>query len=74
LATVGLPGVTAIDCSVAAVTVSTVEPTTDPEVALIVVVPIATAVASPPVLIVAVPVVPEAHVTMVVRFCVVLSL
>jgi len=74
LVTVGLPGVTAMDCSVAAVTVSTVEPTTDPDVALIVLVPIATAVASPPAPIVAVAVVPEAHVTALVRFCVVLSL
>jgi hypothetical protein len=74
LATAGFVGVTAIDFSVAAVTVSTVEPTTDPEVALIVLVPTATAVASPPAPIVAVPVVPEAHVTEAVRFCVLLSL
>jgi hypothetical protein len=74
LATVGFVGVTAIETSVAAVTVSTVEPTTDPDVALIVLVPAPTAVASPPAPIVAVPVVPEAHVTALVRFCVVLSL
>ena len=59
---------------VAAVTVSTVEPTIDPDVALIVLVPTATAVASPPVAMVAVAVVPEAHVTEAVRFCVLLSL
>ena len=35
----GFAGVTAIDCSVAAVTVSTVEPLTAPSVALIVLVP-----------------------------------
>jgi len=74
LATVGFIGVTAIDCRVAAVTVSTVEPATDPEVALIVLVPIATAVSSPPAVIVAVAVVPEAQVTEEVRFCVLLSL
>jgi hypothetical protein len=74
LATVGLPGVTAIDCSVAAVTVSTVEPTTGPDVALIVLVPAPTAVANPPALIVAVPVVPDAQVTEEVKFCVLLSL
>jgi hypothetical protein len=69
-----MAGVTAIDCSVADVTVSTVEPTTEPEVALIVLLPAATAVANPPALIVAVAVVPEAHVAEAVRFCVLLSL
>jgi hypothetical protein len=59
---------------VADVTVSTVEPTTDPDVALIVLVPVATAEANPPVLIVAVAVVPEVHVTDDVKFCVLLSL
>jgi hypothetical protein len=70
----GLAGVTAIDCSVAPVTVSKVEPTTDPDVALMVLVPTATAVANPPLLIVAVAVVPEAQVTDDVKFCVLLSL
>ena len=74
LATDGFAGVTAIDCSVAAVTVRTVEPTTDPEVALIVLLPTASADANPAALIVAVAVVPEAHVTDAVRFCVLLSL
>ena len=74
LAIDGFAGVTAMDCSVAAVTVSNVDPTTDPEVALMVLVPTATAVASPVVLTVAVAVVPEAHVTEAVRFCVLLSL
>ena len=74
LAIDGLAGVTAMDCRVAAVTVSTVEPTIDPDVALIVLVPTATAVANPPALMVAVVVVPEAHVTEAVRFCVLLSL
>jgi hypothetical protein len=74
LATDGFAGVTAIDCSVAAVTVSNVDPTNDPDVALMVVVPTASAVANPPAVMVAVAVVPEAHVTEAVRFCVLLSL
>ena len=45
--TVGLAGVTAIDSSTAALTVSTVESVTPPSVAEIVDVPVATAVASP---------------------------
>jgi hypothetical protein len=59
---------------VAAVTVNKVGPTTAPEVALMVLVPTATAVVIPPALMVAVAVVPEAHVTEAVRFCVLLSL
>ena len=70
----GFAGVTAIDCSVAAVTVSTVEPLMAPEVALIVLVPTPTPVAKPPVVMVAVEVVAEAHVTDAVRFWVLLSL
>src|SRR5580698_2783626 len=70
----GLAGVTAIDCSVAAVTVNTVDPLTVFKVALMVLVPTPTPVAKPPAVIVAVAVVPEAHVTEVVRFCVLLSL
>jgi hypothetical protein len=58
LVIVGLAGVTAIDCSVAAVTVSKVEPTTDPDVALMLLVPTPAPVAKPPVVIVAVPGVP----------------
>jgi hypothetical protein len=63
-----------MDCSVAGVTVSTVEPATDPEVALMVLVPTATAVANPPAVMVAVAVVPEAHVTDDVTFAVLVSL
>jgi hypothetical protein len=74
LAIDGFAGVTAMDCSVGAVTVSSVEPTTDPEVALMVLVPAATPVARPPVPILAVAVVPDPHVTDDVRFCVLLSL
>jgi hypothetical protein len=64
----GLAGVTAIDCSVAAVTVSTVEPLIEDDVAVIVEVPTPAPVASPAALIVAVEVVPELHVTVLVRF------
>src|SRR5579871_4483423 len=70
----GFAGVTAIDFSVAAVTVNVVDPLIAPDVALIVLVPTPTPVANPPVVIVAVEVVPEAHVTDAVRFCVLLSL
>src|SRR5581483_623071 len=73
LAIDGFAGVTAIDCNAAGVTVSTVEPFTAPKVALIVLVPVATAVASPAVVIVATEVVPDAHVTWLVTFCVLLS-
>ena len=64
----GFAGVTAIDCNVAAVTVNTVEPFIAPEVALIVDVPTPAPVASPAALIVATDVVPEVHVTVLVRF------
>jgi hypothetical protein len=74
LAIDGLAGVTAIDCSVAAVTVRTVEPLIPPDVALIVEVPTPAPVARPDALMVAVEVVPEDHVTVLVRFCVVPSL
>ena len=47
LGTLGLAGVTAIDCRAAALTVSTVEPVMPPSVALMVDVPVATPVASP---------------------------
>src|ERR1017187_8864123 len=70
----GLAGVTAIDCSVAAVTVNTVDPLTAPDVALIVLVPTATPLANPPTVIVATPVVADAQVTDAVRSCVLLSL
>jgi hypothetical protein len=65
-------GVTAIEVRTAAVTVNTAEPWIVPEAAVIVVVPIATAIASPVwVGIVAVAVEDEVHVADVVRFCVV---
>jgi hypothetical protein len=70
----GFAGVTSIDCSVAAVTVNTVEPLIAPDVALIVEVPTPAPLARPDALIVAVAVVPEVHVTVLVRFWVVPSL
>jgi len=69
----GFAGVTAIDTSAGAVTVSVVEPLTAPEAALIVLVPAATPVANPPALIVATLVVCDVHVTVLVKFCVELS-
>ena len=62
-----------MDCRAAAVTVRTVDPWTGPDVAVIVLVPIAAALASPPIEIVAALVVPDAHVTDAVRSCVLLS-
>jgi hypothetical protein len=70
----GFVGAIAIDCSVAAVTVSKVEPLIDDDVAVIVEVPTPAPLARPAALIVAVVVVPEDHVTVLVRFCVVPSL
>ena len=70
LAIDALAGVMAIDASGAGVTVNPVEPVIVPEVAWMVVLPVATAVASPPVLMVATMVLVEAQVTVLVRFCV----
>jgi hypothetical protein len=69
----GFAGVTAIDTSVAGVTVSSVEPVMLPTVAEIVEVPAPTAVARPVTLIVATVPVPEAH-TALLSTCVELSL
>lgn len=73
LAIEGFAGVTAIDTNVGAVTVSVVVPLTDPETALIVLVPAATPVANPLAEIVATLVVTELHVAELVKFCVELS-
>ena len=77
LAILGRAGVTPIETSVAAATVSVVLPDTAPRVAVIAVLPTLTVAARPrePValLIVATAGVPEDHVTVVVRFCVELS-
>ena len=73
LAIEGFAGVTAIDTSAGAVTVRVVVPLTAPDAALIVLVPVATAVANPPPVIVATVVVCELHVAVLVRICVELS-
>ena len=74
----GVAGVTAIDTNPARVTVSVVVPDTDPEVAVIVAVPVPTLVAKPwlpeVLLIVATEEAEEVHVTVVVRVCVLPSL
>jgi hypothetical protein len=67
-ATEGFAGVTAIDCNVATVTVSTVEPVIDPDFALIEDVPVATVVANPVTFIVATLIVADAHVAVLVKF------
>jgi hypothetical protein len=70
----GFAGVTAMDTSVAAVTVSVVLPVMPLEAAWMVVDPVPTAVARPAVLIVATVTAEELHVAVLVRFCVVPSL
>lgn len=67
---VAVGGVSAIDTSVAAVTVSIVVPLTAPEVAVMLAVPIPTLSASPLLLIVAVDSVSDDHVAVLVKFCV----
>jgi hypothetical protein len=70
----GVAGVIAIETSAAAVTVSEVDPLTEPEVAVIVALPCATVVAKPTVepalLIVATVGVSELHCAVAVMFCV----
>jgi hypothetical protein len=68
--TLAVGGLMAIETSVAAVTVSTVEPEIVPEVALMVVVPIPVLMTNPVVLIVAVVMVLDAQVAFPVKFCV----
>ncbi len=65
----GLAGVTAIDCSTAAVTVKVVLPEIVLIVAAMVEVPAATLVARPDAVTVAADVLPEVHVTLVVISC-----
>src|SRR5208283_3469778 len=75
LAIDGLTGVTAIDCSVAAVTVNTSAGDVTPlSAAVMLLVPTPTPVARPPAAIVATVVVAEVQVTDAVRFAVLLSL
>ncbi len=64
-----LAGVTAIDCSNAAVTVKVVLPEIVPDVAVMVEVPAATLVARPDELTVTADVLPEIHVTLAVISC-----
>jgi hypothetical protein len=73
LATLGLAGVTAIDCNAGAVTVICVEPVIPLIVALIVDDPVPAAVANPAIVIVATDCVAEAHVTEFVKSLVELS-
>jgi hypothetical protein len=70
---VGFAGVTAIETSVVAVTVSVAEPFTAPKTALILLVPVPTAVTIPPAVMVATPALCELQVTELVMFCVELS-
>ena len=63
-----LAGVTAMDTNTGAVTVRLVEPLMGPEAALIVVLPAATAVASPPAPMVATEVALEVQAAVLVRF------
>ena len=69
-ATEALAGVTEIEVKTAAVTVKVAEPVIEPDLAVMVVLPGATAVASPVVLTVAIVVADEVHLTVLVRFCV----
>ena len=64
-----LPGVTDNEVNTAAVTVNVADPLIAPDVALIVAVPCATPVASPPLLTVATEVADELHVAVLVKFC-----
>jgi hypothetical protein len=64
-------GVTEIEVNVAAVTVNLANPLIVPELAVIVLVPVAMPLADPPLLIVATAVADEVHVTALVRFWVV---
>ncbi len=72
-AMLGVAGVTAMDASVALVTVKVAVPDMSPEVAVMVVVPAATDAARPALLIVATAVSDELHVADAVKSCVVLS-
>ena len=75
MAMLGFAGVTAIDCSVAAVTVNTSTGDVTPlKLAVMLLVPAATADARPPAAIVATVGVADVQVTCAVRFCVLASL
>ena len=67
MATEGFGGVTAIETRAAAVTVKVVDPLSPPEVAMMLDVPVAFVVASPPVVIAATEGWEDAHVAVLVR-------
>ena len=71
---VTLAGVTAMETNAGGATVSVVEPTTEPNVALMLVVPCANVVANPVLLMLATPDCEDPHVTHVLRLRVLLSL
>jgi hypothetical protein len=64
-------GVTEIEVNTAAVTVNVAEPLIVPDLAVIVALPCATLVASPPLLTVAIDFAEEVQVAVLVRFCIV---
>jgi len=66
-----VPGVTEIEANTAAVTVNVAEPLIVPDLAVMVVLPFATLVANPPLLMVAIDFAEEVQVAVVVRFWVV---
>jgi hypothetical protein len=70
-ATDAVAGVTEIEVNTAAVTVNVAEPLIVPDLAVMVVLPLATLVANPPLLTVAIDFAEEVQVAVVVRFCVV---
>lgn len=70
---VGLDGVTLIETNTAFATVRVVDPTIEPDVAVMLDVPMVPAVARPAVLIVATAAVAEFHVAVKLRSCVLLS-
>lgn len=70
-ATEAVAGVTEIEVNTAAVTVNVAEPLIVPDLAVTVVLPFATLVARPPLLMVAIDFAEEVQVAVVVRFCVV---
>ena len=69
MAMLGLAGVTAIDCKIAAVTVSVVFPDLLPEVAVMTEVPTPTPVARPPGFTIATPIAPDDQMTDAVMSC-----
>ena len=69
MGTDGFVGVTAIEASAGGATVSVVDPTMEPEVALMLVLPWASVLAKPALLTVAIVGCDEFHVAVLVKFC-----